>query len=124
MAMYVAELRRLATHCAFEAYLEEALRDRLVCDLRSESTQKRLLSEANLTLPRAVEVAQSMEVAHKNAQALKGPELPVRRLEKLPRERGEVERKARGQGSLATVVVKEGIYRTSVASRKPPAASA
>ena len=27
--MYVAELRRLATHCAFEAYLEEALRDRL-----------------------------------------------------------------------------------------------
>ena len=125
MAMYVAELRRLATHCAFEAYLEEALRDRLVCGLRSENTQKRLLSKADLTLPRAVEVAQSMEVAHKNAQALKGPELPVRRLEKLPRERGEVERKARrGQGSLATVVVKEGIYRTSVASRKPPAASA
>ena len=40
-----------------------------------------------------------MEAAHKNAQALKGLELPVRRLEKLPRERGEVERKARrGQG--------------------------
>ena len=98
VAMYVAELRRLATHCAFEAYLEEALRDRLVCGLRSESTQKRLLSEADLTLARAVEIAQSMEAAHKNAQALKGPELPVRRLEKLPRERGEVERKARGQG--------------------------
>ena len=96
--MYVAELRRLATHCAFEAYLEEALRDRLVCGLRSESTQKRLLSEADLTLAWAVEIAQSMEAAHKNAQALKAPELPVRRLEKLPRERGDVERKARGQG--------------------------
>ena len=48
-----------------------------------------------------------MEAAHKNAQALKGPELPVRRLEKLPRERGDVEHKATGQGgSLATVVVK------------------
>ena len=39
-----------------------------------------------------------MEAAHKNAQALKCLELPVRRLEKLPQERGEVERKARGQG--------------------------
>ena len=38
VAMYVAELRRLATHCVFEAYLEEALRDRLVCGLRSGST--------------------------------------------------------------------------------------
>ena len=28
------------------------------------------------------------------------------------------------EGSLATVVVGEGIYRTSVASRNPPAASA
>ena len=40
VAMYVAELRLLATHCAFEAYLEEALRDRLVSGLRSESTQE------------------------------------------------------------------------------------
>ena len=97
MAMYVAELRRLATHCAFEAYLEEALHDRLVCGLRSESTQKRLLSEADLTLARAVKIAQSMEAAHKNAQALTGPELPVRWVEKLPRGRGEVERQARGR---------------------------
>ena len=35
IAEYVAELRRLATHCKFEAYLEEALRDRLVCGLKS-----------------------------------------------------------------------------------------
>ena len=56
-----------------------------------------MLSEADLTLARAVEIAQSMDAAHKNAQALKGPELPVRRLERLPRERGKVERKARGR---------------------------
>ena len=31
VAKYVAELRKLATHCRFGGYLEEALRDRLVC---------------------------------------------------------------------------------------------
>ena len=71
VAEYLAELRRMATRCDFGAYLEEALRDRLVCGLRSESTQKRLLSESELTLARAVELAQNMEVASKSAQALK-----------------------------------------------------
>ena len=38
---FVAELRKLSTHCQFAAgdQLSEALRDRLVCGLRSESTQ-------------------------------------------------------------------------------------
>ena len=80
--MYVAELRRLATTCDFGEYLDQALRDRLVCGLRSEATQKSLLSEADLDLARAVKVAQSMEAAHKNAQTLKGPELPVGKVEK------------------------------------------
>ena len=71
IAEYVAELRRLAATCMFEAYLEEALRDRLVCGLRSEVIQKRLLAEASLTLAHVLEIAQGMEVAHKGAQALK-----------------------------------------------------
>ena len=40
IADYVAELRRLSTHCRFEAYLEQALRDRLVCGIRSETIQR------------------------------------------------------------------------------------
>ena len=36
---YVAEVRRLTTHCRFGTYLNEALRDRLVCGIRSEGTQ-------------------------------------------------------------------------------------
>ena len=72
VAEYLAELRRLAARCAFGNYLEEALRDRLVCGLRSESTQKRLLSEAELTLAKAVDLAQSLEAASKSAQTLKG----------------------------------------------------
>ena len=39
VADYVAELRKLTKHCEFGAYLEEALRDRFVCGLRSEPTQ-------------------------------------------------------------------------------------
>ena len=68
---YLAELRRLATHCEFEDYLNQALRDRLVCGLRSENIQKRLLSEANPTLARAVELAHGMESAHQQAQLMK-----------------------------------------------------
>ena len=52
---YVAELRRLSTYCEFEGHLNDALRDRLVCGLRSESTQKRLLAIKKLTLQEAME---------------------------------------------------------------------
>ena len=72
VAEYLAELRRLAARCAFGNYLEEALRDRLVCGLRRESIQKRLLSKAELTLAKAVDLAQSLEAAPKSAQTLKG----------------------------------------------------
>ena len=52
VAEYMAELRRLSTHCKFADFQDDALRDRLVCGLRSETTQKRLLAEAELTLHR------------------------------------------------------------------------
>lgn len=71
IAEYVAELRRLAAKCAFAGHLDEALRDRFVCGLKSEATQKRLLTESDLTIARAVEIAQNMEAAHNNAQAMK-----------------------------------------------------
>ena len=67
LAQYIAELRRLATHCAFGEQLNDALRDRLVCGLRSESIQKRLLTEDNLTFAKAYDLAQGMEAADKNS---------------------------------------------------------
>lgn len=39
---YVVELKRLSTHCEFGTFLLKAVRDRLVCGLRSETTQKKL----------------------------------------------------------------------------------
>ena len=56
VADYEAELRRLATLCDFGEYLDQALRDRLVCGLRSEATQEHLLSKSDLTLKRALEI--------------------------------------------------------------------
>ena len=76
VAGYDAELRRLATNCKFGYYLSQAIRDRLVCGLRSESTQKWLLAEADLMLAKALEIAQSMEAADRNTQRLKGSSEP------------------------------------------------
>ena len=51
VADFGAELRRLAARCSFqEAVLDETIRDRFVCGLRSEPTQRRLLTEKKLTL--------------------------------------------------------------------------
>ena len=74
VAEYVAELRRLATHCQFGEYLDEALRDRLVCGMRNAATQKRLLSEPDLTLKKAIELSQAYEAADKNAKDIQMPQ--------------------------------------------------
>ena len=76
----MAELRRLTTHCQFGAYLDEALRDRLVCGLRNEGIQKKLLTEADLTLARALELSLGMKAAEKNAKSLKVTEPAVNRI--------------------------------------------
>ena len=67
---FMAQLRRLATHCQFGAFLEEALRDRLVCGLRNHSIQRRLLSESNLSLQKAVEISTGMEAAELNSKTI------------------------------------------------------
>ena len=54
---YVAKLRKLTTNCDFGDYLEQALRDHFVCGLHSDTTQKQLLTEAELTFKHAVEIA-------------------------------------------------------------------
>lgn len=67
MAQYVAVFRGFAVHCEFGGHLDDALRDRFVCGLKSEATQKRLLTETTLTFQRAVELAVSTETASREA---------------------------------------------------------
>ena len=88
IADYIAELRRLATSCEFGSFLDEALRDRFVCGLRCESARRKLLTEAKLTLAKAVEFAQCMELAEKNAKSFNGTEASVQKLSSTPRKGG------------------------------------
>ena len=70
VATYMATLRRLADRCEFGTHLNDALRDRFVCGLRQEATQRKLLTMEGLTLQRAYETAYGMEAANKQASEL------------------------------------------------------
>ena len=71
IATYYAELKKMAETCEFGTFRGEALRDRFVCGLAEKNTQKRLLSEDDLTIDKAVKLALSMEAASQNAETLK-----------------------------------------------------
>ncbi|CAC5424362.1 Uncharacterized protein K02A2.6 [Mytilus coruscus] len=68
---YLANLRKLADTCQFNAFLEEALRDRLVCGLYSKTIQRKLLSESELDLKKAFEIAVGIEAAEKETNEFK-----------------------------------------------------
>ena len=70
IAQFLAELRELTETCNFGAKLDEQLRDRLVEGLRSESIQRRLLSEGDIDLTRAYELAVSIETAGREASGM------------------------------------------------------
>ena len=67
---YITVIKRLAETCDFGAFLNFALRDKLVCGLRNENIQKRLLTESALTFPKGQNIAVSMEIAAKDSQEL------------------------------------------------------
>ena len=75
-----AALRKLAMHCEFGGNLEDALRDRLVCGLRHDTIQRRLLSEKGLTYAKAMELARAMEAADRDTKAFKPHEQPILKL--------------------------------------------
>ena len=84
--VYVAELRKLSEHCNFIANLNDALRDRLVCGIKHGNIQKKLLSESELTLQKAIDIATAMETATKDAVELQQQHRPdsVHQLSKKP----------------------------------------
>ena len=89
IAEFDAALRKLAIHCEFGEMLEEILRDRFVCGLHLEATQRRLLSEATLTYQKALEIAKGMEVADSNTVSFKAREPVIYKLrEQTPQETG------------------------------------
>ena len=65
--MYVAELRKPTEHCKFGGTLNDALRDRLVCGIKNESIQKKLLSVSDMILQKAIEISSAVETDAKDA---------------------------------------------------------
>ena len=65
VAQFLVELEQLAVKCEFGLFLEETLRDRLVCGLKNIQIRNKLLAERELTFKKAFETAQSMELANK-----------------------------------------------------------
>ena len=72
VAVFVAELRSLAEFCNYGESLDKMIRDRVVCGIMNSKIQAKLLAEKpeTLSLKRAVEIAQSLETASKNAKEL------------------------------------------------------
>jgi hypothetical protein len=71
IAGYITALRQVAEHCQYGANLKEMLRDRLVCGVAHEATQKRLLAEKDLTFDKAYTLALSIEAAERDTKNIK-----------------------------------------------------
>ena len=67
----MAELRRLSKHRNFGDYLDTVLRDQLVCGLYHKAVQKKILAESELTLTKAVHIAQATETTRDKMHALR-----------------------------------------------------
>jgi len=72
IAAYMAKLCKLATHCQFGEFLDEALCDHLVSGLHAPSIQKRLLTEEDLSCNDAMKLAKSIESAQMSSSQLQG----------------------------------------------------
>ena len=76
----MAALPCLAIHYEFSEYLEDALRDHFVCGIQSENTQRRLLTEKDLSFAHAIELVQGMEAAEKNTHSFNSTEVPIQKI--------------------------------------------
>nr|CAI5833312.1 unnamed protein product [Callosobruchus analis] len=66
---YESRLKNLSQYCAFGTFLEEALRDKLVCGVWSESIKRKLLSEDNLSWTNAYNTTVAIDtVSNANLQ--------------------------------------------------------
>ena len=83
VAEFQADLRKLSIRCEFGDFLDQAIRDSFVCGVKSDTIQKKLLAEDGLTAARALEIAQSIEAADKNARELKANEHSISGEEEL-----------------------------------------
>ena len=78
---FLAKLQKLAETCQFGGYRDEALRDRLVCGITSQTIQRKLLGVADLTLKKAVDIAVGMELTEKEISEISGEPKTVEKVD-------------------------------------------
>lgn len=79
---YVVEIKRKAAPCKFGTFLNEALRDRLVCGLSREQLIKKLLTVGDsLSFEEAVKIATAYETAESETKNIQ-PDVNVQTLRK------------------------------------------
>ena len=113
VAQYMAVLRKHSELCDFGDYLEQAIRDRLVCGLRSEIVQRKLLSEKHLTLQKAYDLAHSLETARRRASELQASAKATTQVSK------DIQRVAPGRPTNAGVSPPQCCYRWGKAGHHP-----
>lgn len=85
IADFAAGLKACAHTCQFGTSLKEMLRDRLICGIRNEATQRAFLTEADLTYERAVEMATAREAAARDVHAMSRPNHNVHAVSTFPK---------------------------------------
>ncbi|KAM7288091.1 uncharacterized protein ISCGN_031780 [Ixodes scapularis] len=71
---FMTELKHLARNCEFKAFLNEALRDRLVAGLRDEETRRILFATEGVTFEGACKIALEKELASRQTSELRTAE--------------------------------------------------
>jgi len=59
---FITTLKKLASHCEFDTFLDDALHDRLIVGLADEACQRKLMGESSLTFQKACERALDSEL--------------------------------------------------------------
>ena len=70
VSAYGAALRDLALKCDYGDYLQDMLRDRLVCGVNHRGIQRKLLAETGLTYESAYTLALAAEASERDTEAL------------------------------------------------------
>ncbi|XP_072143980.1 uncharacterized protein [Dermacentor andersoni] len=72
LKQFIVELKRLAAMCSFGSFLEEALRDRLIAGIGTDSIRCRLLalSDDEVTWERVCKIATALETAQKDTREM------------------------------------------------------
>ncbi|XP_071943706.1 uncharacterized protein [Antedon mediterranea] len=70
--MFVLALKHLASTCQFAGLHDDMIRDQIVEKTNSTRVRERLLMEKDLTLTKAIQIAERVEAAEKERKAIEG----------------------------------------------------